>query len=147
MLSTITINEENMKRVTEDSYLVALDLAEKLVKLGIPFRTSHKIIGQLVQIATNSKKNLDQLTLDELSSIKIKDIKLVKLMDLIQETSIISSLNERKSKGSSGLSEQKKMIIQRNKKITTYNGKIKKQNMAIKKSLDMLSKKIKILTK
>ena len=147
MLSTITINEENMKRVTEDSYLVALDLAEKLVKLGIPFRTSHKIIGRIVQIAANSKKNLDQLTLDELSSIKMKGIKSDKLMDLIQETSIISSLNERKSKGSSGLSEQKRMIMQRNKKITTYNGKIKKQNMAIKKSLDMLSKKIKILTK
>ena len=147
MLSTITINEENMKRVTEDSYLVALDLAEKLVNLGIPFRTSHKIIGRIVQIAANSKKNLDQLTLDELSSIKMNGIKSDKLMDLIQETSIISSLKERKSKGSSGLSEQKRMIMQRNKKITTYNGKIKKQNMAIKKSLDMLSKKIKILTK
>jgi argininosuccinate lyase len=100
-----------------------------------------------VQIAANSKKNLDQLTLDELNSIKMKDIKSANLVDLIQETSIISSLKERKSKGSSGLSEQKRMIMQRNKKITAYNAKIKKQNTAIKKSLDMLSKKIKILTK
>jgi len=147
MLSTVTINENNMKKATDDSYLVALDLTEKLVKLGIPFRTSHKIIGQIVQIAANSKKSLDQLTLDELDSIKMKEMKLSKLMDLIQETSIISSLKERKSKGSSGLSEQKRMIVQRNKKITIYNSKVKKQNSSIKQSLDGLSRKIKTLTK
>jgi argininosuccinate lyase len=147
MLKTITINEENMRKATEDGYLVALDLAEKLVKLGIPFRSSHKIIGQIVHLAANSKKNLDQLTLDELSYVKMKEIKLGKLMELIKETSTISSLKDRKSRGSSGLSEQKRMIIQRNKKISIYNNKIKKQNMLIKKSLDSLSKRIRVLTK
>ena len=147
MLATITINETNMKKATEDGYLIALDLAENLVKLGISFRTSHKIIGQIVQIAANSRKGLDQLTLEEISSIKTKEIKLAKLMDIIQETSIISSLKNRTSRGSSGLSEQKRMITQRKKKIINYNGKIKKQDASIKQSFDRLSKKIKILTK
>ena len=147
MLSTITVNEHNMKKATEDSYLIALDLAEKLVKLGIPFRTSHKIIGNLVQIAANSKKNLDQLTLNELGSIKMREIKSTKLLDLIKDTSIISSLKDRKSKGSSGLSEQKRMIRERNKKMTIYNTKIKKQNTSIRKAFDGLSKKIKMLIK
>ena len=147
MLKTITINEDNMRKATEDGYLVALDLAEKLVKLGIPFRTSHKIIGQIVQIAANSKKNLDQLTLDELGSVKMKEIKLDKLMNLIKDTSTISSLKDRKSKGSSGISEQKRMIVQRDKKITLYNGKIKKQNSMIKKSFATLSSRVKTLTK
>ena len=147
MLTTIIINEENMKKATEDGYLVALDLAEKLVKLGIPFRVSHKIIGQIVQIAANSKKNLDQLTINDLDSIRTKEIKSDKLLSLIQDTSIISSLKQRKSKGSSGLSEQKRMIMQRSKKIITYNSKIKKQDLFIKQTFDILSKKIKILTK
>ena len=147
MLSTITVNEHNMKKATEDSYLIALDLAEKLVKLGIPFRTSHKIIGNLVQIAANSKKNLDQLTLNELGSIKMREIKSTKLLDLIKDTSIISSLKDRKSRGSSGLSEQKRMIRERNKKMTIYNTKIKKQNTSIRKAFDGLSKKIKMLIK
>ena len=147
MLSTITINEDNMKKAAEDGYLIALDLAEKLVKLGIPFRSSHKIIGKLVQIAANSKKGLNQLTLDELNSIKIREIKSSKLMEIIQETSIISSLKDRKSKGSSGLSEQRRMIIQRNKKIMIYTKKIKKQNASIKQSFDALSKKINTIIK
>ena len=68
-------------------------------------------------------------------------------MEIIQETSIISSLKDRKSKGSSGLSEQRRMIIQRNKKIMIYTKKIKKQNASIKQSFDALSKKINTIIK
>ena len=56
MLSEVTINEEKMKNVTENGFLIALDLAENLVLEKIPFRAAHGIVGNLVQYAHNSKK-------------------------------------------------------------------------------------------
>ena len=147
MLSTIVINKDNMRKATEDGYLVALDLAESLVKLGISFRTSHMIVGKLVQIASMGRKNLNELTLDELNSINIKEIKPGKLMGLIQNISITSSLKERKSKGSSGLGEQKRMLIHRTKKIISYSIKVKKQSAFIKKSFVKLSKRVQKIIK
>ena len=41
MLSEVTINEEKMKSVTENGFLIALDLAENLVIEKIPFRAAH----------------------------------------------------------------------------------------------------------
>ena len=58
MLLTLSVNEKVMKKATESGYLIALDIAEKLVQQGIPFRTTHKIAGQLVQSAYQSKKPL-----------------------------------------------------------------------------------------
>ena len=56
ILLTLKVNEKQMKKVTESSNLIALDIAEKLVKEGIPFRVTHKISGILVQLAHQSKK-------------------------------------------------------------------------------------------
>jgi len=57
MLLTLRVNEKQMKKATDSSYLIALDIAEKLVLREIPFRTTHKIAGSLVQQAYNSKKS------------------------------------------------------------------------------------------
>ena len=43
MLSELTVNEDKMRNAAEDGYLIALDLAEKLVYEKIPFRTAHNI--------------------------------------------------------------------------------------------------------
>ena len=51
MLTELTVNEDKMRKATEDGYLIALDLAEKLVQQKIPFRTAHSIVGNLVQFA------------------------------------------------------------------------------------------------
>src|SRR3989337_765996 len=69
MLMTITINKEEMKKAAESSYLIALDIAEKLVQNGIPFRTTHKIAGGLVQIAHQSNKSMNKLSMKEISKI------------------------------------------------------------------------------
>ena len=47
MLSEVVINEEKMKSVTENGYIIALDLAENFVLEKIPFRTAHNIVGNL----------------------------------------------------------------------------------------------------
>ena len=147
MLSEVVINEEKMKSVTENGYLIALDLAENLVLEKIPFRAAHNIVGNLVQYAHNSKKLLSELTISDIDSLSIKEIKSKKLFEVIQRTTISSSLKNRKSKGSSGISEQTRMLAIRIKKILSYKKTVKKQNSEIIKSLDLLSKKVKTLTK
>ena len=136
-----------MRNAAEDGYLIALDLAEKLVYEKIPFRTAHNIVGNLVQIAHVSKKHISELNIDDINSISQKNIKSKKLLDIIQNTTISSSLKNRKSQGSSGISEQIRMISQRTKKIALYKKTVKKQNDAVKKAFDSLSKRVKTLVK
>ena len=147
MLSELTINQDKMKQATEEGFLIALDLAENLVIEKIPFRTAHQIVGNLVQLSHNSKKILTELDLDEIDCLDIKEIKSAKLFELIQKTTISSSLKQRKSKGSSGTSEQIRMIGQRTRKITKLKNSIKTQNDHVKKSFTLLEKRVKQIIK
>ena len=147
MLSDLTVNQEKMQKATEEGFLVALDLAENLVLEKIPFRKAHNIVGNLVQLAHNSKKLLSDLELSEIESLRIKDIKSTKLFELIQKTTVSSSLKQRKSKGSAGTYEQTRMIGQRTRKLVTLKKSVKTQNDNVKKSLTFLEKRVKTLTK
>ena len=147
MLSDLTVNQEKMQKATEEGFLIALDLAENLVIEKIPFRIAHNIVGNIVQLSHNSKKLLSDLELDEIKSLEIKEIKAEKLFELIQKNTITSSLKQRKSKGSSGTSEQTRMIGQRTRKVVTLKKSIKTQNDNVKESLTLLEKRIKTLTK
>ena len=147
MLSDLIVNQEKMQKATEEGFLVALDLAENLVLEKIPFRAAHNIVGNLVQLAHNSKKLLSDLELSEIESLRIKDIKSTKLFELIQKTTVSSSLKQRKSKGSAGTSEQTRMIGQRTRKLVTLKKSVKTQNDNVKKSLTFLEKRVKTLTK
>ena len=148
MLKSVIINKKNMKKAAEDGYLIALDLAEKLVHNGISFRKSHQIIGRLVKIAHKSGKPISELNKSEIKKeIKAKEVSLELLIELIQSTTITSSLHDRTSQGSSGISEQKRMIKHRLGKINAYQTGIKNRSNDVQNSLNNLSKKVKALTK
>ena len=148
ILLTLHVNEKQMKKATESSYLIALDIAEKLVQKGISFRTTHKITGSLVQIAHKSKKSLKNLDIQEINKVtKGTKIDAKMIHDIIQNTTITSSLKERKSFGSSGYTEQKRMINDRIKKINTLRIAITKRQNDIAKSFDNLSGEIQKIIK
>jgi len=148
MLKSVIINKKNMKKAAEDGYLIALDLAEKLVHNGISFRKSHQIIGRLVKIAHKSGKPISKLSESDVKKvIKGKEVSLKLLMKLIKSTTLTSSLHERKSQGSSGISEQKRMIAHRMKKIEKYQTGIKTRSNAVQNSLNKMNQKVKQLTK
>src|SRR6266516_6177507 len=48
MLPELKINRQRMKTAASDSNLLATDLAEYLVKRGMPFREAHEIVGKIV---------------------------------------------------------------------------------------------------
>ena len=146
MLEKINVDNQNMKKAIESGYIVALDVAEKLVNNGMPFRVAHQIVGNLVKTAHNSKKPLNQLSIDEIKkSTKGIDSKLVK--KIIESTSISSSLQNRISQGSSGFDEQKRMIQFRMDKINAYKTGITKRDNEIKTVFSNLVLKVKSLTK
>jgi argininosuccinate lyase len=148
MLKTVVINKKNMKRAAEDGHLIALDLAEKLVHNDIPFRKAHQIIGRIVKLAHISGKPMSKLSESEVKKVvKNKEVSLKLLMKLIRSTTLTSSLHERKSQGSSGISEQKRMTAHRMKKIEKYQTGVKKRSDAVQYSLNQLDKKVKKLTR
>ena len=140
---TMKVNEKQMKKVTESSNLIALDIAEKLVLEGIPFRVTHKIAGVLVQLAHNSKKPISKLTPMEITK-SVSDTKVdPKIVSkIISTTTVVSSLKDRKSFGSSGFEEQKRMISDRIQKINQYRTDVSKRENKINSSIEDLKKQI-----
>jgi len=148
MLKTVEINKKNMRKAAEDGHLIALDLAERLVHHNIPFRKAHQIIGRIVKLAHKSGKPISKLSESEVKKvIKSKEVSLKLLMELIQSTTLTSSLHARKSQGSSGISEQKRMTAHRMNKINMYQAGVKTRSNAVQNSLNKLNQKVKQLTK
>ena len=143
ILLTLKVNEKQMKKVTESSNLIALDIAEKLVQEGIPFRVTHKISGILVQLAHNSKKPISKLTLSEIKK-SVFDTKVdPKIVSkIISSTTVVSSLKDRTSFGSSGYDEQKRMISDRIQKINQYRSDVSQRENKISSAIDDLLKQV-----
>jgi len=143
ILLTLKVNKKQMKKITASSNLIALDIAEKLVQEGIPFRVTHKISGVLVQLAYQSKKPLSKLTLEQIKK-SVSDTKVdPKIVSkIISTTSIVSSLKDRRSFGSSGYDEQKRMISDRIQKINQYRIDVTKRENKISSSIESLAKQI-----
>jgi argininosuccinate lyase len=68
MLSTISFKRERLAAAAGDEFLAATDIADYLVKRGMPFRSSHHIVGGLVALAVSSGRRLSELTPEELQS-------------------------------------------------------------------------------
>jgi argininosuccinate lyase len=148
ILLTVHVNKNQMKKATNSSYLIALDIAEKLVLKEIPFRTTHKITGSLVQQAFSSKKPLNKLTINEIKkSVKGTTVDPNIVSEIIMSTTITSSLKDRISFGSSGYIEQKRMIKDRIKKTNDYRTKITARENELSNALEKLNEKISILIK
>lgn len=69
MVSTLTFNEERMRELAPAGYTLATDLAEWMVREGVPFREAHEASGECVRLAENRGVGLDELTDDELAGV------------------------------------------------------------------------------
>ena len=68
MIRTMKINSENMLIGAKGGFTNATDIADYLVKRGVPFRDSHKIVGEMVALAEKLSKKLDEFTMEEFKS-------------------------------------------------------------------------------
>ena len=107
ILKNITPNKKKMLELANSGYVTATDLADFLVKnYSMPFRRAYQKTALIVNLAEKNKKNLDQLTLEELKKIEPKlTINVLKVFDLS------NSVDSKKSYGGTSFDNIKKMII------------------------------------
>ena len=77
MIETLTAIPENMKTAAQKGFINATDLADWMVKQGLPFRSAYKIAGQLVARCIAEGKVLEELPLEvykEYSDLFTEDV-------------------------------------------------------------------------
>lgn len=65
MLATMTVNRDAMRRAADDGFITATDLADYLVRKGMPFRQAHDVVGRAVLRASELRCGLGGLPLQE----------------------------------------------------------------------------------
>ena len=68
MLRTVTFRTADMERGASGGFTNATDLADYLVRQGVPFRDAHRVVGELVAHCIAENKALLDLTLPELQT-------------------------------------------------------------------------------
>jgi argininosuccinate lyase len=82
-LPELKVSRERMRAAASDPDLLATDLAEHLVKRGMPFRQAHQLIGKIVADAIRKRIKLNALKATELKKYSpLFDVDLSKLLDV-----------------------------------------------------------------
>jgi argininosuccinate lyase len=66
MVPAITCNSDKMRAATLQGFATATDLADYLVRKGVPFRDAHEIVGKSVALGVETGRDLAEMSLDEL---------------------------------------------------------------------------------
>ncbi|OBH10894.1 argininosuccinate lyase [Mycobacterium sp. E1715] len=69
LVASLTFDVERMAALAPAGYTLATDIAEWLVRRGVPFRSAHEAAGAAVRAAEGRAVGLDELTDDELAAI------------------------------------------------------------------------------
>jgi argininosuccinate lyase len=68
MIRNLKINKNRAREALGNGYILATDLADYLVKKGMPFRRAHQIVGRLVSYAMERNKSFKEIDLVEYRS-------------------------------------------------------------------------------
>ena len=108
MLKTMVVLKDNMAKAAEKGFINATDLADYLVKKGMPFREAYKVSGNLVSLCISKGLTLNQLSLEDykVASDLFEE-------DLYEAIDMSTCLNKRTSKGAPSMvavEEQLKIV-------------------------------------
>jgi len=82
LLQNITFLEQNIMEKMKTGFIMAVDIADYLVKKNIPFREAHNIVGKIVKFCTEKNKTFFELGLKQLKKFSKKiDNEIVKIFD------------------------------------------------------------------
>jgi len=105
MISTLTANRKNMLLAAQKGFINATDLADYLVKKGLPFRSAYKISGQIVAYCIQNNSVLEDLTLETYK--KYSDLF---ENDLYHEIDLLTCVEKRISEGGTCVASVKQQI-------------------------------------
>ena len=97
MVATMTVLKENMYKAAGKGFINATDLADYMVKKGMPFRTAYKHVGEIVAYCIK-----ENLVLDTMPIEKYKEFSDIFDNDLYNEISLETCVAKRISLGSTG---------------------------------------------
>lgn len=66
MMAQITLKPDNMREAALRGFSTATDLADYLVRNGVPFRDAHEVVGKAVALGVETNRDLSEMALDEL---------------------------------------------------------------------------------
>jgi len=112
MFPGIKFNTKRMNETAGDAFSTATDVAEYLVKKGVPFRNAHEITGKIVLHCINNGIKLYELSLNELKLFSDKFNN-----DIFKYLRPEESIKNKKSSGSTSIAEVKKQIKKIKEKI------------------------------
>ncbi|MCX8043108.1 MAG: argininosuccinate lyase [Desulfobacterota bacterium] len=115
MLPHITFNRERMEQACRIGFLTATDLADYLAAAGMPFRAAHELTGKIVSYCIKHKKQLDELSLDELRAFSPKITRAV-----IARLTPAASVQSRTSDGGTALKQVRAAITRATKRLSRY---------------------------
>ncbi len=116
------IDSKAVKKALNDDSIFATDIADYLVRNGVPFRSAHKITGSIVLECEQKKIKLSELSLDRYKTYSLlfeDDIfKLFTLNNSINSHSVVGGTSHDRVKGELARAEKrlKHLIIQEFKK-------------------------------
>ena len=107
VIKNLRPNREQMFKLANNGYITATDLADYLVKNhSMSFRKAYQKTAGIVNLAEKKKKNLNELSLDEMKKIVpgLKD-------DVFKVFDLKNSVNSKRSYGGTSFDNIKKMIM------------------------------------
>ena len=105
MVPALEVRREHMYEAARRGYATATDLADYLVKKGLPFRDAHEAVGNAVAFAIEQGKDLSECSLDELQQFHA-DIE----QDVFDVLSLEGSLNARDIVGGTAPAQVRRQV-------------------------------------
>jgi argininosuccinate lyase len=105
LLPEVRFHRERMAGAAVQGYTLATDLADYLVRRGVPFRKAHRVAGQIVQYCIQHHKELNECSLEEFKSFhKSFDA------DVYPSIELMSAIDQRTSLGGTATSRVREAI-------------------------------------
>lgn len=105
MVATMKVLPDNMKKAAQKGFINATDLADYMVKKGLPFRSAYKIVGSIVGDCIKKGEVLETLSLED-----YKGYSDVFEQDLYEEISLETCVKKRISEGGTSPESVEKQI-------------------------------------
>ena len=105
MIAGLTALTDNMKKAAQEGFINATDLADYLVKKGMPFRSAYKISGQIVALCMEKGLVLETLPLEE-----YKKFSELFAEDLYKDIDLMNCMEKRISEGGTSVASVEKQI-------------------------------------
>ena len=92
MLAGARFDRERMNEAASDELLAATDVADLLVRLGVPFREAHGVVAGLVRTVLDGERTLSQLTPEDLAAhSEVLAAHAAELQEVLQQSSWLES--------------------------------------------------------